>query len=66
MVAFLSFDGFKRRALTTIFVNKEYRRMGIGSALMAKVDKNAFPKRSSRTFDRCLYRWRPLFSAIFI
>jgi ribosomal protein S18 acetylase RimI-like enzyme len=38
-VAFLSFDGFKRRALTTIFVNKEYRRMGIGAALMAKADK---------------------------
>lgn len=38
-VAFLSFDGFKRRALTTIFVNEEYRRMGIGTALMAKADK---------------------------
>lgn len=38
-VAFLSFDDFKRRVLTTIFVNEEYRRMGIGAALMAKVDK---------------------------
>jgi ribosomal protein S18 acetylase RimI-like enzyme len=38
-VAFLSFDGFKRRALTTIFVNKEYRRMGIGAALITKADK---------------------------
>ncbi|MBY3626748.1 GNAT family N-acetyltransferase [Acinetobacter sp. CUI P1] len=41
-VAFLSFDGFKRRALTTIFVNEEYRRMGIGTALMAKADKILF------------------------
>jgi ribosomal protein S18 acetylase RimI-like enzyme len=38
-VAFLSFDGFKRKAETTLFVNKEYRRMGIGTALIAKADK---------------------------
>jgi ribosomal protein S18 acetylase RimI-like enzyme len=38
-VAFLSFDGFRRRALTTIFVSKEYRRLGIGAALMAQADK---------------------------
>lgn len=38
-VAFLSFDDFRRRALMTIFVNKEYRRMGVGAALMAKADK---------------------------
>lgn len=38
-VGFLSFDGFKRRALTTLFVNKEYRRMGIGATLMKKTDK---------------------------
>lgn len=38
-VAFLSFDGFRRRALTTIFVGEEYRRRGIGAALMAKADK---------------------------
>ncbi|WP_339265376.1 GNAT family N-acetyltransferase [Paenibacillus sp. FSL R5-0470] len=38
-VGFLSFDGFKRRALTTIFVNEEYRRMGIGATLMEKTDK---------------------------
>jgi ribosomal protein S18 acetylase RimI-like enzyme len=41
-VAFLSFDGFRRRSLTTIFVNQEYRRMGIGAALMAKADKILF------------------------
>ncbi|WP_152393014.1 GNAT family N-acetyltransferase [Paenibacillus guangzhouensis] len=38
-VAFLSFDGFRRRALTTIFVSKEFRRLGIGAALMAQADK---------------------------
>jgi len=38
-VAFLSFDGYKRRALTTIYVNKAYRRIGIGTALMAKADQ---------------------------
>ncbi|WP_438351024.1 GNAT family N-acetyltransferase [Paenibacillus sp. FA6] len=38
-VAFLSIDGFKRKAETTIFVSKEYRRMGIGTALIAKADK---------------------------
>lgn len=38
-VAFLSIDNLKRRALTTIFVSKEYRRMGIGAVLMAKADQ---------------------------
>ncbi|WP_369011135.1 N-acetyltransferase family protein [Paenibacillus sp. MER TA 81-3] len=39
IVAFLSFDGLKRKAETTIFVSKEYRRMGIGIALMVKADQ---------------------------
>jgi len=38
-VAFLSIDGFKRKAETTIFVSKDYRRMGIGTELIAKADK---------------------------
>ncbi len=37
-VAFLSFDGFKRKVETTIFVSREYRKRGIGSALMSKAD----------------------------
>lgn len=59
-VAFLSFDGFRRRAMTTIFVSKDYRRMGIGAALMAKADdmlsKNAVVERSigvCKDGDRC-------------
>ncbi|MDF2726184.1 MAG: hypothetical protein K0Q59_5862 [Paenibacillus sp.] len=36
--AFLSIDGIKRKADTTIFVSPDYRRMGIGGALMAKAD----------------------------
>lgn len=38
-VGFLSFSAFKRQTVTTIFVSKEYRRLGIGTALMAKADK---------------------------
>jgi ribosomal protein S18 acetylase RimI-like enzyme len=38
-VAFLSLDGFKRKAETTIFVSKEFRIMGIGTVLIAKADK---------------------------
>lgn len=38
-VGFLSFDGFKRKTETTIFVSKEYRRTGIGTALLAKADQ---------------------------
>jgi ribosomal protein S18 acetylase RimI-like enzyme len=38
-VGFLSFDGFKRKAETTIFVSKAYRRMGIGTELMKMADK---------------------------
>ncbi|GIP36523.1 GNAT family N-acetyltransferase [Paenibacillus sp. J2TS4] len=37
--AFLSIDGFKRKAETTIFVSKEYRRRGIGTALIRKADQ---------------------------
>lgn len=37
-VGFLSIDGIKRKAQTMIYVSEEYRRKGIGSALMAKVD----------------------------
>lgn len=33
---FLSFSGFKRATVTTIFVNEEYRRRGIGTTLIAK------------------------------
>lgn len=38
-VGFLSFDGFKRKAETTIFVSMEYRQMGIGTALIAKANQ---------------------------
>jgi len=38
-VGFLSFNGFKRATVTMIFVSKEYRRMGIGTVLIAKADK---------------------------
>ncbi|MEF3308710.1 GNAT family N-acetyltransferase [Paenibacillus sp. GYB004] len=33
---FLSFGAFKRATMTTIFVHEEYRRRGIGTALIAK------------------------------
>lgn len=39
---FLSFGGFKRSALTSMFVNEEYRRMGIGGTLLEKADKILF------------------------
>ncbi|MCE5173327.1 GNAT family N-acetyltransferase [Paenibacillus profundus] len=37
-VAFLSFDGFQRATDTTIYVSKEYRRMGIGTELIRKAE----------------------------
>ncbi|WP_199616370.1 GNAT family N-acetyltransferase [Paenibacillus alkalitolerans] len=43
-VGFLSFSAFKRQTVTTIFVSKEYRRLGIGTELMAKADKLLSPK----------------------
>ncbi|REK76807.1 GNAT family N-acetyltransferase [Paenibacillus paeoniae] len=39
VVAFLSMDGIKRKAETTIFVHDKYRRNGIGTALAAKADQ---------------------------
>lgn len=41
-VGFLSFSSFKRATDTTIFVSKEYRRMGIGTELIKKADKLLF------------------------
>jgi GNAT superfamily N-acetyltransferase len=38
-LGFLSFIGFKRVTDTTIFVRKEYRRMGIGTELMKKANQ---------------------------
>lgn len=37
-VGFLAFSGMKRGTRTTIFVSKDYRRQGIGTALIAKAD----------------------------
>lgn len=39
LVGFLSFNGFRRATDTTIFVSKEYRRMGIGTELIKMADK---------------------------